>query len=84
MSTDLLKNSGVDCRSQANTQVLPLRTRSADVVRESRNTRMCNSGQEERIHWRTNPSVNRSPARNERDRRAEMQTNIIYQEKGVV
>lgn len=82
MSTDLLKNPGVDGRSQAHTQVLPLRTRSADVVRESRNTRMCNSGQGEGIHWRKNPSVNRSHARNERDRRTEMQTNIIYQEKG--
>lgn len=34
-----LKNHGVGCNNQASTQVIPLRARSADVIKEIRNIR---------------------------------------------
>ena len=40
MTADQLKNLGVGCKSQENTQVIPLRARSAGAVRENRNIRM--------------------------------------------
>ena len=89
MSVDQLKNPGVSCKNQANTQVVSLGVRSTDAVRGNklRMEHLFSSAgeQEEWNHCRENFSMTQLHARNEREAREQRcrQTSNSNRKRGV-